>query len=164
MNQAHKRLLLRQATSRPQNSAGLQLKAQAWKELLSHATVANEEAVRDHLLDVIDRAELIGTARAQAAASMAARLLDKIEGEPEVQNEALWVDAPDPDQALELLPLLLPSQLAFEAGWHHPTFDSGRGRDLLRRTDAVMRAEDPLEAADEALKVARGRRPAYLRD
>ena len=82
----HQKLLSRQAMSRPRTTAGLQRKCKALEELTRRLDVAGSDtaksAAKAELLWVIRTAERIGTARAQAASSMAGRLLSELDAVP----------------------------------------------------------------------------------
>ena len=61
VNEAHLKLLKRQASSKPRDSAGLQLKAKALEALIGHFGVEQSpqllETMRGELLQVMDRSD-----------------------------------------------------------------------------------------------------------
>ena len=72
--------------SRTRDSAGLQRKVKALEELIRRLDVRGSDSARaaakEELLRVISIADRIGTARAQAASSMAGRLLSELDAIP----------------------------------------------------------------------------------
>lgn len=164
VNQERKRLLQGRILSTPRTSTALKLKVDALGDYLNaydaRSAPEGQERIREELLDCIEAGERFGTYAAGRGASRASRLLDALEKPAAAEDdEPTWAAADDRDRAVRLLEALLPWQLASARGWHVKRDEWRRGsarvRQVLRETEAVLRADDPLEAADEALESAR---------
>ena len=86
MHPEHRMLLTKAAMSRPTDSSSLQKKVKALESLIAGLDVKGNEvartAAKEELVRVIRIAARLGTARSQAASSMAGRLLSELDSSP----------------------------------------------------------------------------------
>ena len=86
MHPEHRMLLTKAAMSRPTDSSSLQKKVKALESLIAGRDVKGNEvartAAKEELVRVIRIAARLGTARSQAASSMAGRLLSELDSIP----------------------------------------------------------------------------------
>jgi hypothetical protein len=148
VNAAHLDLLKRQAVSKPVDSSGLMTKAKALAELVERTDLSSTpkalQAARDELLDVIYRAEDVGTARAQAASSIAGRLLSQLDDAAAPDDEAPELSRQDRLAWLELDCVYeMQRALGWERGWPPGGMDW-----LQEQATDVLSAEDPVAAFD----------------
>jgi hypothetical protein len=161
VHEAHLSLLRRQASSKPSDAAGLQLKVRAIDRLIRAFSVEDSpqllETLRVELLDSMERADALGVARAQAAASMAAKCLSRLDDrvrkvqESTKPPETMWNDpALSREDAMTWLELDVFDELRRCMGWY--PVDDDQHAFLSRECEAILASDSPLDSANAWLK------------
>ena len=162
MNQAHFKLLKRRLAARGTSPSQLLTKAQAAREL-SDAGVFDEsppeaiDRVRDELEQLLRDAEAVGGWQSDRASSIAGRVLDQLDAEPEEEPTGDFLPQwrhPDLDDEARFawLELNLLFDMSRALHWRIEQEEwrerSKRVRWLAKQAESIFDSESPLDAAD----------------